>query len=124
MILGGINLDTRSLGRMGEELAKLFLEKEGYQIIEENFWCRYGEIDLIAKEEEYLVFVEVKLSNNKSYMSPQEKVDYRKQKKLEQVARYYLSNKQVESDFRFDVVAISGDKRDREIELFKNAFYC
>ncbi|PRX26649.1 putative endonuclease [Orenia metallireducens] len=117
-------MDTRSLGRMGEELAKLFLEKEGYQIIEENFWCRYGEIDLIALQKDYLVFIEVKLSSNKSYMNPQEKVDYRKQKKLEQVARYYLSNKQVESDFRFDVVAISGDKRDREIELFKNAFYC
>ncbi|OCL27410.1 YraN family protein [Orenia metallireducens] len=117
-------LNTRTLGKVGEELAKLFLEKEGYRILEENFWCRYGEIDLIAKEADYVVFIEVKLSNNKSYLTPQEKVDYRKQRQLEKVARYYFSLQQVDSDFRFDVVAISGDKKNREIELFKNAFYC
>lgn len=117
-------MDTRSIGRIGEKLARDYLDKKGYQILEENFWCRYGEIDLIAKEEEYLVFVEVKLNTNNSYLAPQEKVDYRKQKKLKKVARYYLSQYQVDSDFRFDVVAISGYRNNREIKLFKNAFYC
>ncbi|TDX51955.1 YraN family protein [Orenia marismortui] len=117
-------MNTRRIGRRGEKLARDFLVKKGYKIVEENFWCRYGEIDLIAKKEAYLVFIEVKLSNIASYFTPQEKVDYKKQLKLKKVASYYLSLHQIDSDFRFDVVAISAYRGKEEIELFKNAFYC
>ena len=116
-------MNTREVGKLGENIAKSFLKKEGYKIIEENFWCRYGEIDIIAKEEEYIVFIEVKLTTNNSFINPQEKVDYTKRKHLIKVARYYLSKHQKEFNFRFDVVAICNYKHNREVNLIRNAFF-
>ncbi|MCM1282664.1 MAG: YraN family protein [Muribaculaceae bacterium] len=113
-------MNRRALGTKYEELAAACLQKRGYRILERNFRCRAGEIDLIARDQEYLVFVEVKYRANADCGSPLEAVDVRKQGKLLKAARYYLMlhGYAEETDCRFDVVAIRGDA----FTLVQNAF--
>jgi putative endonuclease len=81
--------------------------RQGYRILERNFRCSYGEIDLIAEEEDELVFVEVKTRRGTAYGLPEEAVTIRKQQKLVQVATYYLDLHQcMERAWRIDVVAV------------------
>lgn len=119
---GGLSMNKRTLGSKGEIIAKEFLQKQGYKIKEENFWSRYGEIDIIAEDDDYLVFVEVKFSHQTSYVRPQEQITYYKQQHLKRVANYYLVTQQIEKDCRFDVVAILQNEEQQEIELIRNAF--
>lgn len=112
--------NNRRTGQEKEQLAAQFLEKEGYVVIQQNFRCRRGEIDIIAKEGKYLVFVEVKYRNDSKCGYPEEAVDYRKQMQISKVALYYLKRKRymLEQPCRFDVVAIVQN----EIRLYRNAF--
>ncbi|GAB6098917.1 YraN family protein [Halanaerocella petrolearia] len=115
-------MNTREIGKQGEYVAKKFLQEKGYRIQEENFWARYGEVDIIAYEGDYLVFIEVKLVRGDSFVEPQQQVDYQKQTHLRRVANYYLIEHNLEVDCRFDVVAISQIQKDYKIELIRNAF--
>lgn len=98
----------QGLGRTGERLAAEQLVRSGYVILERNFRCPYGEIDLIAEHQLDLVFVEVKTRRGTAHGLPEEAVDRRKQQKILQVAAYYLSMQQasVEPSWRIDVVAV------------------
>ena len=116
-------MNNCSLGRAGEKLAENFLNKNGYKILEKNFWCRYGEIDLIAKDKDYLSFIEVKFSRSFNFILPQEKITKGKQEKIKKVAQYYLNFKKIKLDFRFDVILIVEDNSKTKIELIKNAFW-
>lgn len=113
-------MNKRQIGSQYETLAAEYLEQSGYRLLERNFRNRSGEIDIIARDGEYLVFVEVKYRADDACGSPLEAVDYRKQQKIVRVAQYYLQRKgyKTETNCRFDVVAIEGD----EITLLKNAF--
>ena len=117
-------MNKRELGRKGEEIAADFLREQGYQLIEENFWSRYGEIDLIAYEDDELVFIEVKSVTRSSLINPKQNINYLKKKHLERVARYYLLTEATEGlSCRFDIIAISKVKADcPKIELIRNAF--
>ncbi|GAB6137673.1 YraN family protein [Halanaerobaculum tunisiense] len=115
-------MDNRQKGTRGEKLAKDFLQQQGYQIKEQNFWSRYGEIDLIAQEDNYLVFVEVKWTTENPEVRPEEQISYQKQRHLTKVANYYLMLHNIESNCRFDVVAISQLGQGNKIRLIKNAF--
>ena len=111
--------NKRQIGTEKEKLAGAYLEKNGYDIIEYNFRCKQGEIDIIAKDGEYLVFCEVKYRSDTGSGYPQEAVNYKKQRTLSRCALFYI----VEKGFsylpcRFDVVAIT----DQKVELIKNAF--
>ena len=98
---------SHAFGRAGERLAAVQLESLGYRILETNFRCRYGEIDLIAEDECDLVFVEVKMRRGTASGLPEEAVDARKQRKLLQLAAYYLDLHQcAERSWRIDVIAI------------------
>ena len=101
----------------------MFLEKRGLQIREKNFRCRSGEIDLIAQDERYLVFVEVKYRTTGVSGYPAEAVDARKQQTIAKCAMHFLM-KQGNDDVpcRFDVVAIAGAEGQEEITLYKDAF--
>ena len=99
-------MTTRQIGKKCEEYAKTYLEKNGMQIIETNFFCREGEIDIIAREEEYIVFIEVKARKNTLFGNPCEAVTQTKQRKLIMAAQRYVTQKECESAFRFDVVEI------------------
>ena len=116
-------MNNRELGTYGEKLATNFLRQHGYKILEKNFWCRYGEIDLIAKSNDYISFIEVKLGSQQSFVPLENKINNYKQKKMKQVAQYYLNFRNFKSDFRFDVVLITDDGTKPQINLIKNAFW-
>ncbi|MDO8462104.1 MAG: YraN family protein [Deltaproteobacteria bacterium] len=83
------------LGREGEERAVAFLKKEGYRILDTNFRCRLGEIDIVALSGQKLLFAEVKTRRSNQYGSPFDAVSPKKQKKLFRLAEYYLLKKQL-----------------------------
>ncbi len=117
--------DRLSLGREGERLAGLHLQKSGYRVIERNFRFRGGEIDIIARQGEYLIFVEVKTRSTLAYGVPAAAVDARKQRQIIQTAKFYMAKHQIkEVAIRFDVVAIilPRDGGEALIELIPHAF--
>jgi len=113
-------MNKRTVGTSYERLAGAYLEQQGYEILEYNFRCRMGEIDIVAKDSAYLVFVEVKYRSSERIGNPLEAVDIRKQRVISKVASYYcLTHGYGEvTPCRFDVVAISGE----DYTLIKNAF--
>ncbi|MCR4674446.1 MAG: YraN family protein [Lachnospiraceae bacterium] len=116
-------MDNRKKGSCYEKLAAEEMEKEGYTILEMNYHCKVGEVDIIAKDKEYLVFAEVKYRKNAKTGMPQEAVNFKKQKKISSTAAYYLMSHHFSDDVsvRFDVISILGD----EVTIIKNAFpYC
>ena len=117
--------DTKKIitGKEGEKIAAAFLKKNGYRIIEINFRCPIGEIDIIAKEKKDLVFVEVKTRKYMELGYPEQAVGIRKQKKMSQLALWYLQKRKiVDTNARFDVVAITLIPEKSEVKLIKNAF--
>ena len=94
------------MGAWGEALAAEYLRKKRYQILEANFRTRIGEIDLIASNRQYLVFVEVKLRKNADFAMAREFVDYRKQGKIRSTAQLYLAYHPTRLQPRFDVIEI------------------
>jgi putative endonuclease len=116
-----MTINKRLLGQRGEEIACKALEKEGYHILDKNFRCRQGEIDIIAEERGVICFVEVKSRFSESFGLPVEAVTGRKQKKLLAAAVIYLEKKKIKSqDLRFDVVSI--DLKTEKASILKNAF--
>jgi putative endonuclease len=112
-----------SLGRTGEELAAAHLKARKYKIIERNYRCPLGEMDIIAREEGSLVFVEVKTRATKDFGGPAAAVNQRKQRQLSRVALMYLNQKKVkDAPARFDVVAVDLSGPHPRIEVIQNAF--
>jgi putative endonuclease len=110
-------------GKEGEKIAADFLKKNGYRIIDKNFRCPLGEIDIVAREKGAIVFVEVKTRKSSKLGYPEQAVGIRKQKKMSQLAMWYLQKKKIiDTSARFDVVAITMLSSGNEIKLFKNAF--
>ena len=94
------------MGAWGEALAAEYLRKKRYQIVAANFRTRIGEIDLIATNRHYLIFVEVKLRKNSDFAMAREFVDYRKQAKIRSTAQLYLAYHPTRLQPRFDVIEI------------------
>ena len=113
-------MNRRKEGAYYENLVAEYLKTQGYEILEKNYRCRIGEIDLIAKEGETLVFVEVKYRRDDKMGNPKESVNRKKQKKISMTASYYLMRECGRMDIpcRFDVAAVLGE----QIEVVKNAF--
>ena len=118
-------MNTRDAGDKGEEFACAFLKEQGYRIVETKYRVKNGEIDIVARDGETLVFVEVKTRENEDW-DPFEAVGPRKQQKLYRVAEQYLLEryKTVEVNGRFDVLAVYVmPDGSFEGDLLKNAFY-
>lgn len=99
------------IGRYGEDVAERYLKQKGYIIIGKNFSCRQGELDIIAKDNEFLVFIEVKTRSNSMYGKPVEAVGKIKKQHMHKVAKYYLHINGLENKFvRFDVVEVYIDR--------------
>lgn len=94
------------LGAWGESLASNYLRKKGYKIVAANYACRYGEVDLIASDNRFLVFVEVKLRKSAKFAQAREFVDVYKQNRIRTTAQMYLSNQPTDLQPRFDVIEI------------------
>ena len=111
------------LGREGEGIAERYLKKQGFTLLERNYRCPLGELDLIALDRKVLVFVEVKTRTSDSSGSPLESVDRRKQRQIIKTALYFLSQKRLhDRDARFDVVGISYVGGKPVVEHIRNAF--
>jgi len=118
------NSSKKKVGKKGEEIALSFLRKRGYNILDRNFRCRLGELDIVAEENNQIVFIEVKTRENLSFGLPQESLDYLKKKRLTRLALFYLASRHLKNiSCRFDVVAVFLKKgRVENIHLIKNAF--
>lgn len=121
-----MSVSNRDIGIMGEDLAVKFLLKNNYKILERNFRCRIGEIDIIAKQDDYLCFVEVKTRLNTAFGSPAEAVTRAKQRKISSVAQFYILRKNYFGlNCRFDVIEILINNKQNgyaSIGLIKDAF--
>ena len=113
-----------NLGRSGEKIAARFLKRNGYVILERNFSCLFGEIDIIARDGESIVFVEVRTKGSDEFGLPMESVQESKQRRLIKVAWSYIkSHKLYNAYFRFDLVSILVRQEGKpQICLIKDAF--
>jgi len=111
------------LGKEGERIAEQYLKKKGYKLIERNYRCHGGELDLIVLDRRVVVFVEVKTRTGQGFGSPFEAVEYHKQKRMIQAAQFFLNEKNLhQRDARFDVVGVSWPGREPVVEHIENAF--
>lgn len=112
-----------ALGKLGEDLAFKKIRRLGYKKIIRNYRCPLGEIDLIARDSDTLVFIEIKTRKGKSISYAKEAVDARKRRQISKVALAYMkANNCLETKARFDVVAINVKGGNTRIEVIKNAF--
>ena len=119
----GGRLTHKSSGAWGEDLALRYLLRRGYNLVERNYRKRRGEIDLIVRKEETLVFVEVKLRRSTGFGDPLEAVTARKQAIIRSLAEQYLAENQPDFDtVRFDVVGILATQTGTRIEHIEDAF--
>jgi len=111
-------LNSKEKGNFGEFLAQKYLEKKGYKIIDKNFSTRFGEVDLIAIDGNYIVFIEVRMRSRSAY-EPEESISIHKVKKIIKTAQIFLYKKKINSlNVRFDVISIM----DNKIKHIQNAF--
>ncbi|MEW6026341.1 MAG: YraN family protein [Planctomycetota bacterium] len=115
-------MSTKDIGLTGEALAEAFLKKQGYRIVERNFRCRFGEIDIIAFQKGVVCFIEVKTRSSDQFGSPLEAVTKTKQRRMVLLANYYLHKKKAKPapPCRFDVVSILMDTDQPRIDLITN----
>ena len=100
-------MNTRRFGIIGEKIAQGYLVKKGYEILETNFYTKRGEIDIIAKKDNCIIFTEVKTRTNLNYGTPAMAVNSSKKKNIKFVAKIFLSlNRLKEYEVRFDVIEV------------------
>ena len=117
-------MKRRETGALGERLAGEFLRERGYTIIENNYRCAEGEVDIVARDGDDLVFVEVRTKRSRRFGTPEESITAAKQEKLRAVAaRYRETHEGLPESWRIDVVAIELDRRDQPLRttLIRNA---
>ncbi|MBD1371428.1 YraN family protein [Hazenella sp. IB182357] len=118
--------DRRKLvGRIGEEMATQHLQKQDFKIVARNWTCSQGELDIIAYDENELVFVEVRTTSGSRYGLGLESIGFRKQKKVRTVALHYMNSKHIfHTSIRFDMISVKVDKNlaQEEIVHIKGAF--
>ncbi|NLI60172.1 MAG: YraN family protein [Clostridiales bacterium] len=117
-------MNRKKLGSWGEEQARKYLENQGFLILDNNYRCKLGEIDLIAMDGDSLVFIEVKTRRSTAYGFPMEAVGKRKQSKYIQMASIYIKEKAMaQVPFRFDVIEIMAKGQGQwDINHIPNAF--
>lgn len=106
-------------GEKSEQLANLFLTNQGLKTIDKNFRCKYGELDLIMRDDKTLVIVEVRFRKSNKYGGALESITHKKQSRIIAATNYYLLINKINSPIRFDVIAMSNDI---DIQWIKNAF--
>ncbi|MBQ8223727.1 MAG: YraN family protein [Bacteroidales bacterium] len=112
------------IGAMGERVAVEYLLEKNYQILETNWVCGHKEVDVISKDGDTIVFVEVKTRRSSYLVEPEATVDVFKQRHLIWAANSYVNRFQYDNDVRFDIISIVIDKNDeKKIEHIEDAFY-
>ncbi len=117
---------TLSKGAAGEVLAARFLRENGYGIVAANYRCRFGEIDIIAADDAYIIFTEVKTRKPDALYTPREAVTLAKQQRILKTAQHFLQWRPTALQPRFDVIEVTADPEDPlvalEIQHLKNAY--
>ena len=120
------DVNQRLLGRWGEEKVAEWLRKNGYKLLAAGYRCRFGEIDIIASDEKYICFTEVKLRKDSSFAQAREFVDRRKQERLLRTAEFYLCEHETGLQPRFDVAEVYAPEgistKNPQINYIENAF--
>jgi len=119
-----MSMNRKDIGKLGEKLAQKFLKKRGYHIYETNFYCQAGEIDIVARRRDYLVFIEVRTKSNLDFGTPEESITANKKKRLISSSLHYINTHHgLPTPWRIDVVAIEIDDKGKtkRIELIENA---
>ena len=101
--------DKKIIGKKAEDIACSYLQRNGLSLIERNYHCRYGEIDLIMDDDETLVFIEVRYRSQSTFGDAIDSIDQKKQRKIVFAANHYLQNLKTLKPCRFDVIALSSD---------------
>jgi len=117
-------MDRQEVGKLGEKAAQKFLKKRGYRIRETGFRCRHGEVDIIAQQKDWLVFVEVRTKSNLDFGTPEESITQAKKEKLIASALTYTNTHQnLPPLWRIDFVGVELDDKGKpkRIELIENA---
>ena len=110
-------------GRQGEEIAVRYLRENGYLVLERNFRCPLGEMDIVARHGDVLVFVEVRSRRSQGYGEPLESVGIVKQKKLSRIALYYIQKHHLQGrKARFDVLGVKIQPDGHKIDIIRDAF--
>jgi len=116
--------DKKAFGDWGEDIAVKYLQKKGFIILHRNFRAERGEIDIIAREEDCIVFVEVKTGNSDKFGPPEERISQSKRRQLYKIANAFIQNNPMaDVDYRFDAVIVDGTPNKHEIRYYENAFY-
>ncbi|MEO5355916.1 MAG: YraN family protein [Nitrospirae bacterium YQR-1] len=115
-------MNNVATGKQGEKLAGEFIKKLGYQILEKNYKNKIGEIDIIAKDGDCVVFIEVKTRLNDTFGMPVEAVNFRKIHKIKNTALIYMKTLDNPAAVRFDVISVMIGAKQYQIEHIKGAF--
>lgn len=113
-------MDNRELGKLGEQRAREFLKKLGYQIVTTNYYTRAGEIDIIAKDRESFVFVEVKTRTDTKHGYPEMNVHAKKLWHFKNAVQIYVLQNNIRNPFRLDVISVDLSGEKSEFMHFKN----
>ncbi len=108
-------------GEDAEQYAASYLQKQRLTLLQQNYHCRFGEIDLIMRDDEALVFVEVRMRTSEAFGGAAASITSSKQARLLRTARHYISALNTEPECRFDVILLTGSDG-RKVEWIKNAF--
>ena len=96
------------LGKWGEDIATAYLEEKGYEVIERDWKSGHHDLDIVAKDGNTLVIVEVKTRRNRLFGDPEESIDYKKRKSLQSTINHYIKSHRTGQDVRFDIISIVG----------------
>ena len=114
---------TRETGKVAEDVAVDFLLKNGYEILERNWFSHHHEIDVVAKKNKMVIFVEVKSLASSFIREPYMAVDRNKQMRLISAANAYIRTRNIDDEVRFDIISIIMAPTETKIEHIENAFY-
>jgi putative endonuclease len=121
--VSGLSDYRKQVGNKGESLAEDYIKRKGYKIIQRNYRCRLGEIDIIAKDDDTIVFIEVRTKQNENFGSPQDSVTSTKINKISKTALRFIQEKNLSGySYRFDFIAITFSQGKPNIEHIENAF--
>jgi putative endonuclease len=112
--------ENKAIGWLGEKMAMEYLKTKGYEMVERNFSTRFGEIDLICRENGVLVFVEVKTKKGQEFGLPEEMFTHYKYEKVKRMAVMYLGGREVPCRIDMVAVELDGDNRPRQIKHYQN----
>ena len=115
--------ESNELGKQGEEIAVAHLLKQGYLILDVNWRAGRNEIDIIAKDKDFLVIIEVKSRRSDLFIEPEEAVTREKQQALIRAANTYIFRKNINLETRFDIISIIHNKDETRLNQLKDAFY-